>query len=768
MNYKLAQLLLTPGKNANSISEIFVAQIDNHKEFLAGKLFILLEIGKNDSASIKIANFLIDSLNHNYYQSEKILLREKISTLKVEHIFEAALAKTNKNFKDYLDNSKISISNKDINISAGVIHGDAIYLSSANKNKAFLIFPDTGDKKNTADNFSIATNYKIIDIIKQSGKKEKNQKTTEPDDKLFSDVISGEIPAQSYFFITNEALPEYLSKNQIIQTITILPPISAVEQIKQTLANINSYVSFAGLIIKGANFTSVSEKKQLPKTPNVRDSIVNLNQTEDTTEQLLAPSGIINVKKWLSLFFGWLGSANANRAKNSSYSLAIKDKIFVKRNSVFFAKNNVLKKLKNFFVYIANILFFTFKTFSTKKDFSAFAKNLKNIFFNLLLFIPKKILSLNFKSKALLAIVFTALLILLININSQKNKKELSEAENNYSEISSLIEQKQNQAEANILFNNDDGAKKLYDEIKQLMDQLPQKTDEQTKKYSEFEDKYDIFLEKIRRVTRLENLEEIANFSNLSQSANVDNIIFLEKEKKIYAGDSSQKSIYILDTEDKLTTALTNLEQPYSAFLYPTFFNDKEIYYYSNNNQLAKVNITDDKLGAINANFDTAAISDLENFNNNLYALDSGAKQIYRYTISNSVISTPYSWIQGEADFEKAIDFTIDGSVYLLVENGRVIKYLRGTKQDFALKSVEPELKNPTKIFTSKDINSIYILEPEESRIVVFDKEGFFLMQYQDKSLKNLKDFIVDEKNKTLYILNDNTVYKHALIHLTK
>ena len=41
-------------------------------------------------------------------------------------------------------------------------------------------------------------------------------------------------------------------------------------------------------------------------------------------------------------------------------------------------------------------------------------------------------------------------------------------------------------------------------------------------------------------------------------------------------------------------------------------------------------------------------------------------------------------------------------------------------------------------------------------------------MQYQDKNLKNLKDFIIDEKNKVLYLLNDNTVYKHTLNHLVK
>jgi nucleoside diphosphate kinase len=98
MYYKIAQLMLTPGKKASTVSDIFIAQPDVIKESLAGKLFILFEIESKKVDSLKVINFLIDNINYHYYQSEKIILREKITSLKVEHIFEDALAKTNKNF----------------------------------------------------------------------------------------------------------------------------------------------------------------------------------------------------------------------------------------------------------------------------------------------------------------------------------------------------------------------------------------------------------------------------------------------------------------------------------------------------------------------------------------------------------------------------------------------------------------------------------------------------------------------------------------------
>lgn len=761
MNYKLAQLLLTPGKNANSISEIFVAQIDNHKEFLAGRLFILVEIAKNNPQALKLISFIIDTLNRNYYQSEKILLREKIATLKVEHIFEAALAKTNKNFKEYLENAKIKINYADIGITAGIIHEETIYLSGSGKNKAYLIYQDPANSGQALDNASPRAAYKIYDILKQPESKEKSA-----ENKLFSNVISGLMPAQSYFFITNEALPEYLSKNQILETITILPPVSAVEQIKQTLANINSYVSFAGLIIKGANFPQINDKSAPVNQASARDSIVNLSETEDATEELLSPSGIINVRKWLGALTG-LFDFNKNGAQSKGmHGLAIKDKIFVKRNNQFLAKNGALKFIKNIFIYLANALFYIFKTLTVKKDFINFVSALKIKSANFLLFLPRAFKKLSLKNKILLSCALVFLLIFIFNLNNENNEKLTAESEEKYNEISALIEQKQDQAEANILFNNDEGAKKLYEEIKALMEQLPQKSDEQLQKYSEFDEKYALFMEKIQRITRWDNLEEMTNFANLTEAASADNIIFSAKNNKIYAGDSSQKSIYILDIASKSATTLTNLEQPFDAFLHPTMLTENEIYFYANSSKLAKVNLADDSLSAISVNFGDISLLDLENYNNNLYALDGKNKQIFRYSFNNGNLGAPSAWIQGELELDKVSDIAIDGNIYLLGDNGKVIKYLRGSQQEFELKPVEPELKNPAKIFTANDSNHIYILEPEQSRVVVFDKNGLFLMQYQNKTLTNIKDFIIDEANKTIYLLDGNIVYKHALTHL--
>ncbi|MCK4539683.1 hypothetical protein KAU09_00840 [Candidatus Parcubacteria bacterium] len=758
MKHKIAQLILTPGKNAKTVCELFVAQVDAHKEYLAGKLFILIEIEENNADSLKIINFLIDFLSRNYYQNEKILLREKISTLKIEHIFEAALAKTNKNFKKYLESAKIKTKISTINISAGVVHDKNLYLSSSNKNKAFLIYKTKDNKcKNQSHGDEERFIYKIVDIINQANSniEEKNNQN-----KIFSNVISGKIPPQSYFFITNETLPEYFSKKQIIDTITLLPPIGAVEQIKQTLAKINSYISFVGIIIKSREINFVENKISAPAKNSVGKSIVDLNRTEDTTENLLSPAGIINPKRWLSLLSDKL---SASHLKSSKKSLGLKDKILVKRKKTLLnALKNIFSVIANIFINLSSRLISFFKRLITKKDYKNIIKinsftALKNNCFK----------KLNLKNKALLFLAIAIIIIFSTNLLFERNKQKEIKIEKNFDEIKTVIEQKQNQAEANMLFSNEEGAGKLYDEIKALLAELPQQTDEQIKQYSEFDEKYNSFLEKIRRMEHFANAKKLINISSIIPESSTENLVYSPKNNKIYIADSLQKSIFIFDANDSTATTFTNLEQEILGMNSPTIINDSKIYY-SSQNSLLTYDLENNSLKNYPINANNGEIADLDNYNNRLYLLDKKNKQILRFGATNRSFSSPYAWIQEPVLIDDFVSMSIDGHIYVLGKNNQAVKYLRGKALDFSLEAIEPPLVNPIKIQASEKNDYLYILEPSEKRLIVYDKNGQFIMQYMEKIFSSLKDFALDEANKRVYLLNDNSVYQADLTHLNE
>ncbi|RLC39081.1 hypothetical protein DRH27_00570, partial [Candidatus Falkowbacteria bacterium] len=498
MSIKIAQINLKPEKNAKTTCEIFISEPDAAKKALAGKLFILIEIENNKANSLKIIHFLIDKINQNYYQNEKIFLKEKITTLKTEHIFESALAKTNKDFLNFIDNEKIKLTSLDINITIGIIHENMLYLANVGKNKVFLIYK----KKKIEKNLKKLKDSGLSNSEKKEPENEKysitnliGEETKINNTKLFSNVISGQIPLGSFFFISNEALPEYISSKQIIKIISTLPPISAVEQIKNILSKINFYVSFVGLIIKGP-IGSEKEKEKFTYLAAPSESITDLSKTEDNTENLLTPSGIISFKKWIKLPALFMKRGKEKTKKENT--IILKDRIYVKKKPGRAIKI-IWQAIKNVFFYSANFFYYIYKNFTNKEKITAISGQAKSGLKEKILKTGSFLVHLNKKSKILLILLIVFLIIFSINIARTKIKTNKENLQQSYSELAALIEKKQNQAEANLLYSNEEGAKKLFTEINDLLNDFPQETELQKGQYAEFNEKYNLLLEKTRR-----------------------------------------------------------------------------------------------------------------------------------------------------------------------------------------------------------------------------------------------------------------------------
>ena len=374
--------------------------------------------------------------------------------------------------------------------------------------------------------------------------------------------------------------------------------------------------------------------------------------------------------------------------------------------------------------------------------------------------------NLNQKNKILLVFAVFFLLIFIFNLSLIKIRNEQIKQKEAYEDLSALIEKKQNQAEANLLYSNEGGAKKLFTEIENLMRIFPQDTDEQKKQLSQFQKKFNFQLEKIRRVERIDNPPELANFINLNSQARPENIFLVGEVNKIYSADSSQKSIYILDISNNLITTLTDLEQPIVSLKLPTVGLDQSIYYFNNTN-IIELETGQEKMNSLSINiighhYDFISS---DTYNNRLYLLNAKDSQIYRYHRVGNGFSSPYSWLKEKVDLTTAVDMSIDGHIYILKNNGQILKLLRGKTVDFTLEQPDPPLEKPSKLFVSPELKYIYVLEPAAKRLILFDKTGQFLMQYQSDKFTDLKDFIVDEKNKILYFLNNTSVFGFTGVH---
>jgi hypothetical protein len=102
MYNKISSIILNSGK-ANGLSDVFIAQPDSLKENLAGKVFIIADIGGKKAEGRKILDFLISSLNETYYNDEKILLRDYVFPLTGSYKIPRAT------YRRFIENSSVSV-----------------------------------------------------------------------------------------------------------------------------------------------------------------------------------------------------------------------------------------------------------------------------------------------------------------------------------------------------------------------------------------------------------------------------------------------------------------------------------------------------------------------------------------------------------------------------------------------------------------------------------------------------------------------------------
>jgi hypothetical protein len=572
------------------------------------------------------------------------------------------------------------------------------------------------------------------------------------------------MPSNGYFIFTSETLPEYLSHKQLVDIVTTLPPASAVEQIKNTLSKINAYIPFSGLIIKN---TIGIEKVEMPteSTPmSTQSSINSLRQTEENTEKLLSPSGIINIRDWMRLAHNLLPRFNQPASTGVDKNFSLKDKIFSKKRSRFFTLKKVFDAIKIIFVYTINFLILACKTLSDKKRMVGLGTNIK---LNAREFISSTInkiknsfvwfKGLNKRNKALFAIALVCLILLIQNIIWINYKNQKIETANALNELTQTIEQKQNQTEASLLYNNEEGAKKILDEIKSLLAEYPRDNKEQEEIYQRFIEKYREQINKISHVINIESPNKIANLSDLNSLANPDNMALISGV--IYSSDSNSKTVYAINLADKTVTAIANTNPSYTKITKPAIDKNNNIFYL-NDDKIIKLNIENEEFTPLTAELVTnfSQIAGQAVYNNRLYLLDNVDSKILRYNIGDN-LSSPASWLTTAVDLTNTVDLAIDGNIFVLKNNGEVIKLLKGERQDFILSPVEPIMEAATKIEVSPEQKYIYILEPKQNRLIIFDKSGKFLSQYTSNSFSNLKDFAIDEINKKIYFLDHTTIY---------
>ncbi len=144
----------------------------------------------------------------------------------------------------------------------------------------------------------------------------------------------------------------------------------------------------------------------------------------------------------------------------------------------------------------------------------------------------------------------------------------------------------------------------------------------------------------------------------------------------------------------------------------------------------------------------------------NIYVLDKTKGGVIKFVGGQVGFGKANYFTDAEPDLSDAKSIAIDGSIWILLSDGTVLKYTRGKSDGFSLTGLDSLLSNPTKIYTDSKMDNVYVLDNGNSRIIVFDKEGSYKEQYSAKILSDAKELEILEKDKKILILSSDKVYE--------
>lgn len=152
-------------------------------------------------------------------------------------------------------------------------------------------------------------------------------------------------------------------------------------------------------------------------------------------------------------------------------------------------------------------------------------------------------------------------------------------------------------------------------------------------------------------------------------------------------------------------------------------------------------------------------------YGGNLYVIDSGGDQVWRYRPDeNGYGGQPEAYFTPgtQVDLAGLQAAAIDGNIWLLFADGRLLKFFGGEQRPFDFQGMPGPLASPTALAVPLEGDLLYVLDAGNGRIVEVTKDGQFMRQFRPADgdyLRQAKDLFLDEAAGKFYILTPTQLY---------
>lgn len=355
----------------------------------------------------------------------------------------------------------------------------------------------------------------------------------------------------------------------------------------------------------------------------------------------------------------------------------------------------------------------------------------------------------NRKKRVLFVGVILALVILLLNMGNMFGKKQQEVSKKGVESVKQKIE-----SELKTIDVSGDMERSLgiISQARQSLDEL-KKTDKKIKS-TDIKQLEDLITNLESKVIRREDKQAV-EFYDLAleeQDSKADKmylsdgkVALLNREGKIYLLSLDSKSV-----EKKVYGEIAN------AGSVATF--DKAVFFYKQGAGVYKINDKEKPVRIIEDDPAWGNIIDLNVYNGNIYLLDSGKDEVYKYLVAEKGYSEKNSYMKpgSTLQLKKANSLAIDASLYIGFDTF-IAKYISGVKDSFTIRYPENDI-SLVKIYTNKDLDNIYGLDKSKGILYIFGKDGQYIKQVRSSDMKKSDDFVVYKNS--VYLLNQTKILK--------
>lgn len=366
--------------------------------------------------------------------------------------------------------------------------------------------------------------------------------------------------------------------------------------------------------------------------------------------------------------------------------------------------------------------------------------------------------------KILLLIILIFVILFMFGLRALSKKRQEDATIRGIVEKLEHAKVKKDNADSALIYNNSEKARQDIKEARLLAEEVS-KTEYYDSESTALLTALKEMEDRMERVTRISSPRIIGDFASAAPS--LKTIAMAVVADKIYTFDPSTNAIYELNSKNAEVKTVSQSSQGIGYFrsVLPLAA-EKTILFSTDTPGLAMFDTVRGDMVKQEIKFPDGVtnIKAVSVFGSRLYVLSPEKKMIYGFSKTLAGYDGGGEWLKDKnIQADHAVSMGVDGYIYLLMNDGKIIKMLKGVASEFKQEMPARAIDQPTRMLIYDGLKHIYILDPLQNRVLVYDTVGNITNQFVFPDESTLKDIAIGGNEEMLYVLDGTKVIELPL-----